>query len=437
MRLTKYSITCLALIALAVLVGAALHRPSRPVLRVSGQMDQGVYLWQRDWTANVRDSLTWSAQHFGRVCLLAAEIEWREPKPVITYPQIDTDLLCRLQAEHGVAIALAVRIGSYSGPFAADAPAGRVVLDTIHRVIASARAGGLSFDEIQIDFDCADARLDGYRLWLKAMRLEVGDARLTFTALPSWLNERAFARLADSADGFVLQVHSLPPPRGAEVLPPLCDPILARRAVDRAAALGRPFQVALPTYSYLLAYGPDHRLLKVIADGTAGELPPGARLRRLDADPTAMADLVRGWTIDRPESLVGITWYRLPVAGEVLNWDRRTLAAAAAGAVHGPDLRLRVERVEPGLREVQLRNEGDADGSHLATIRLTWRDGRLIAFDGLNGFTTQPGEANELLIIPTATVNLLPLKPDQQQTIAWLRLDQDEEVTAHVASISD
>ena len=66
--------------------------------------------------------------------------------------------------------------------------------------------------ELQIDFDAAESKLAGYREWLVALRSRVGTTRLVFTALPAWLRHEEFRALAQAADGFVLQVHSLERP---------------------------------------------------------------------------------------------------------------------------------------------------------------------------------------------------------------------------------
>jgi hypothetical protein len=64
-----------------------------------------------------------------------------------------------------------------------------------------------------IDFDCAESKLDGYRVWVEAIQRRVAPLPVTITALPSWLNSRAFQRLAAVATNYVLQVHSVERPK--------------------------------------------------------------------------------------------------------------------------------------------------------------------------------------------------------------------------------
>jgi hypothetical protein len=42
--------------------------------------------------------------------------------------------------------------------------------------------------ELQIDFDCAESKLDGYQVWVEAIKYKISPVPVTITALPSWLN---------------------------------------------------------------------------------------------------------------------------------------------------------------------------------------------------------------------------------------------------------
>ena len=62
---------------------------------------------------------------------------------------------------------------------------------------------------------------------------------LVLTALPTWLDSPAFARLIRAADGYVLQVHSWEAPRTPEQPFTLCDPERAKRIHDSHLARAR------------------------------------------------------------------------------------------------------------------------------------------------------------------------------------------------------
>jgi len=206
-------------------------------------------------------------------------------------------------------------------------------------IIASARTAGLQAAELQIDFDCAESRLDGYKTWVQAFKRSVADTPVVITALPSWLNRKAFARLANAADGYVLQVHSLERPTSPDEPIILCDPAKSQKWVARAARIGVDFTVALPTYGYLVAFDESGRFIGLSAEGPSQNWPAGFIVKRVMADAPALATLVKRWRHDRPAAMKGIIWYRLPVETDQLNWTWTTLSTVIKGVEPKGDLR--------------------------------------------------------------------------------------------------
>ena len=305
---------------------------------------------------------------------------------------LDWALLARCRQPVG----FAVRVRAFPG----EVSVGREPFPTLRAVLAelcaAADAAGLRPAEIQVDFDCPTARLRGFAGWLRALQAAFPGRRFSFTALPAWLRARDFAPLAAVTGDYVLQVHWLEKP-GPDGHPPatLCDPALARAAVGRAARLGTPFRVALPTYGYRLVLDARGRMLAGAGEGSTLEValpPPGGAIRTLMADPAALADLVRGWQARRPAALRGVIWYRLPVTGDRLNWTARTLRAVAAGRTPRPGLAVRcVPAADGGPWELRLCNDGDADAPLPGAVAVRCASVPLAA-DGVGGFTLQPGE---------------------------------------------
>ena len=286
--------------------------------------------------------------------------------------------------------------------------------------------------ELQIDFDCAASKLEGYRTWVNAIRRRIAPVPVVITALPNWLDRKAFGALTRAADGVVLQVHSLERPSGPDVAMTLCDPAAARAAVERCARLGRPFRVALPTYGYVLGFDPKGKLLGVSAEGPVPAWPPDTRCRELRADASAMAQLVRDWTASRPAVLTGIIWYRLPIKDDELNWQWATLLAVMAGRTPRPVLRVQVRHAEPAMSEVDLVNDGDADGPSQVTVDLQWKDATLVAADALNGFERRESTDGRMRLGTAESPRSQCLPAGQTRTIGWMRLSKDTEVQGHV-----
>ena len=391
-------------------------------------MTHAGYVWQRRWTPAVRQAIRQHGPRLSRLIVLNAQVNWSGRRPSIIRVTIDYDLL----QQAGRPVGLALRIGPYPGPFPPEGEPTDLLADVAETLVRDAKHGGLSPAELQIDFDCAESKLDGYRVWVEAIRRRIAPVPVTITALPTWLKRPAFARLARAADGFVLQVHSLQRPRGPDHAMTLCDPQAARTAVDEAARLGLPFRVALPTYGYVIGFAEDGRFLGLAAEGPPPSWPPTVDVREARADPAAMARLIQAWRGSRPICLTGIIWYRLPTADDSLNWRWPTLAAVMAGRVPRPQVKAKVRRPETGLVEIDLRNSGLADAPLPPVLTITWHGPPPLAGDPLAGFEWIELDDSAVKLRWPATSRITRLPPDSTVTIAWMRFERDTEVRINV-----
>ena len=222
-----------------MLFAACRHAP-----RAGGPLPHEAYVWQRGWGAPVRHALVEAKAGLAGFAPLAAEVAWKGRSQVVERPTIDFAALLAT----GRAVAPVLRVGAFPGPFAADDDAARNLAQLAGSLVADMRAHGVEPRELQVDFDCAESKLAGYRAWLQAIRGAVAPLAVCPTVLPGWLARREFAPLARDCGGFVLQVHGVDPPRLDGHAPPLCDPARAAAWVESAAKIGVPFRVALPTY---------------------------------------------------------------------------------------------------------------------------------------------------------------------------------------------
>jgi hypothetical protein len=412
----------------ASFVLVALLAASRPVLAgvekppPTTPLPQEAYVWQRAWTGSVREAVTERAAAFSNLVALAAEVSWNQGQPRILRVAVDYEALLSVKSHAGVAL----RIGPYSGPSAAQDKTAEALSAVASSLISEAKSRGLAPGELQIDYDCAESKLDGYRAWVVAIRKAVAPVPVTITALPAWLKQPAFGPLIAATDGYVLQVHSLERPQSFDAPFTLCDPAAARAAVEQAAAFGVPFRVALPTYGYVMAFSPEGRFIGLSAEGPAKSWPEGAKLREARSDPLAMAGLVQAWNAQHPAALRGIIWYRLPVNDDILNWRWPTLGAIVAG--HSPRESVRVEsrRVESGLVEISLVNDGELDISSRLAVEVRWQNDRLLAGDGLRGFELVEVDASTARLQAQSQSYRLPA--GARQVIGWLRLNKNAEV---------
>jgi hypothetical protein len=425
-RVLFFLISIALVLALATLLlpfrrGAA--QPARP-------MSQQAYVWQRAWTPAVREAVEASGKDVAGYTVLAAEVSFGSGH--LEVARVSPDWAALERSEQPVGVAL--RIGPYHGHFApTDITAKRLVeLSTL--LLTEARRSGVQPSELQIDFDCAESKLDGYQLWLESIRAAIAPTPLTFTALPSWLKHREFAALARSAGGYVLQVHSLDRPRSIEAPMTLCDVSAAVRAVEAAGRIGVPFRVALPTYGYLVAFDEHGQFVGLSAEGPNRDWPASTQVRTLSADPQAVAALVSRWQTARPACMTGLIWYRLPTNDDALNWRMPTLRAVMAGRAPAAVVRAEVRRSEGTLAEVDLQNVGDADAPFNQAVSLHWRGADLVAADAIGGFERSEGNG-QLILRPSSDLSTERLAPGDRRAIGWVRLSKDKEVIADVSTI--
>ncbi len=425
------------------------------VPHISGPVRHEVYVWQRAWTEPVRNAVEQHGTNFSALAVLKAEVSWKDKKPQVTRMAVDYATLAKTQRPIGIAL----RIGTYAGPFAgapstasasserpsqqaesvlgAPSVPGEAVTtflcDLAASLVAEARSNRVNLSELQIDFDCAESKLDGYRVWVEAMERRVAPLPVTITALPSWLDSRAFKRLAAVATNYVLQVHSVERPRSFDAPFTLCDPRAARRAVERAGRIGISFRVALPTYGYTLAFDVGGKFIGLSAEGARPNWPTNAVLREVHSDPLELAALVQGWTASRPAAMRGVIWYRLPTMVDNFNWRWPTLDAILGARIPREVLRVHSRRVESGLVEISLANEGELDISSRLAVEVRWGKARLVAGDALRDFEL----ADRSLSAARFQTKSQPgrVRVGETLVLGWLRFDQDCEVRCELKKL--
>ena len=428
-RKEKVGIVVAMLLGTAVILWLTLGEENPP--RISGTFPNEAYIWQRAWTDSLQDSIRDNDAHFSRFVALGAEISFVDGRAVQVEPKLDYATIRSSKTPWG----LALRIGAHGGPFDQENALTDRIIRTAERLIRKARMEGVEPVELQLDFDCPTSKLDGYRLWLKALREEIAPIRLVFTALPTWLESPSFGHLADAADGYVLQVHSLERPRNPDDPVSLCDPKAAEKAVKTAGRVGRPFRVALPTYGYHLAFDDEGRLSGVSAEGPLVSCPEGGRIRTLRSDPAAISRLIRSWRKARPQAMEGVIWYRLPCADDRLNWSSVTLREVMDGRTPEARLQVTAQEQEDRLWEIHLYNGGTADASLNVRILAEWKKGRSVAADALAGFRLGSRTRNRLEFIPVNDPSMRSLPPGARHAVGWIRLQEHGEIDIEVVSL--
>lgn len=394
-----------------------------------GPLEQEVYVWQRSWGEPVIEAVRQRATHFSMMAVLAAEVTWSGNAPKVARVRTNWEALKR----SGAAVGLVLRVGPVGEDAGTANDRAKWLAEMSRSLLDEALRHEVRPRELQIDFDCAESKLEGYIEWVEVIRREISPVPIVITALPAWLPHREFERLARAADGFVLQVHSLKRPTGPDSVFALCDIEAARGAVERAGRLGKSFRVALPTYGYVIAFDAEGKYAGLSAEGPRPDWPAGWQLREVRADPAALAGLVQAWSLERPDALRGVIWYRLPVATDVLNWSWPTLARVMTGEAPAARLRVEARRPQAGLAEFDVVNEGDADFVGTLAVEAEWSGARPLASDGLGGFEPVATGTNRIEFRNARQRTRIP--PQERRMIGWLRLAEDAPVASTIRGV--
>ena len=411
----------------------------------SGQISNEVYVWQRQWDSAVTESLSKTADQLAGFAVLAAEVSFKQEQieDIVRIP-INYEALKATQKP----IILVLRIGSFSGNFSKNTEITKLLGQIACSIIEDARQNGIEPEELQIDFDCAEFKLNGYREMVKVLRKET--ERLQFevssdiqkavpiviTALPCWLKHRTFKALAKETDGFVLQVHSLERPKHPDAPMELCKITSCKKWIEKAARIGVPFRVALPTYGYVVGFDNEGQFLGISAEGPSPTWPQGVLLRVVNSDAPAIAGLVRELQIDRPANMLSLIWYRLPIKTDRLNWNWDTLTIVMKGHTPQQEIKVEIDYPQAGLANLSLTNIGQLDSSLNIDIEIECEQSKIIAADGMNGFIFEYDDKGNVSLKSETANNLSTIRPGQKMLIGWLRFNDKTGIQTYVSKIN-
>ena len=287
----------------AILITALVACSPEPAATVvPAPIEQTAYVWQRRWTPGVREAVAHPPAQLAGVRVLIAEVS---PSAALTMIEPDGPAL----VAGGRPITLVVRIEGAR-------PIEALSLAPIEHAGAALRAAGANVVGIEVDHDCATARLPDYARWLADHR--PAGYRFSITALPTWAASAAVAEVARAVDEVVVQVHAIR-------APVIFDANTAWRDLRRFAGVTgghTSLRVALPTYTVVL-----------------GE-------REVGVDPDVVGAFARRLATEPVPGVGGIAWFRLPVGGDEQTWSPATFARVIAG--QRTTARARIELVAQG-----------------------------------------------------------------------------------------
>ncbi|MEI8342035.1 MAG: hypothetical protein WCH43_10945, partial [Verrucomicrobiota bacterium] len=150
-------------IALLLLLLTGCHRAPAGA---TAMLPQRGYLWQRDWTPAVAAAVTEAESKLDGIVILGAEIHWTGKNPQIIRANIPWEALKNARKPYSIAL----RIAPFPGPFVTHDTSERVIEEMAKSLLDEASVHGVKPAELQLDFDCAQKKLAGYRIWITALR---------------------------------------------------------------------------------------------------------------------------------------------------------------------------------------------------------------------------------------------------------------------------
>ncbi|HEX7966094.1 MAG TPA: DUF3142 domain-containing protein [Gammaproteobacteria bacterium] len=330
---------------------------------------QDAYIWQRHWTPALDSAVQRSADVVDGWRVLAAETDGLgHLRPV----QANWELL----AVSDRPVTPVIRIDGQLQDWSID----RLVAD-IGSVVSELRATHVPVAGLEIDHDCATARLPKYAAFMKALRRALPDVHLSMTALPAWMESSQLDALLAQADEVVLQVHAVRDPRSG-----LFDTGIARDWIERfSVRIHGPFRVALPAYGVRVTWGERGEI--AVVESEMPRFSAGTDAAELMASPSEVAALLSMLRKEHLAHLAGVVWFRLPTDEDSRAWNLATLRAVMQGML--PEAVVSVELREsstPGMSDVLLGNPGPTDAELPQRIALPVNCGEA---DGINGYSLE------------------------------------------------
>ena len=378
------------------------------------ELPHHLYIWQRVWRPAHAEALQQSHTDFSALRLLSLQYHASAQGPSWTAATPDWLLL----AHDRRPLTLVLRL---DGQLPQLPPADQV-WQLWSGLIKQAQQQGVVIQGLEIDYDAGRARLTDYRQWLTQLRAQLPTQfALSATALPNWLAAPAeWQALCQSVTHLTLQLHSvLNPIQGLFDLP------LAQRWTQQALAQpGCQFYLALPAYhAHLINTTAGIRI------ESETPLPVTGTRQLLNSDPATIAAYLR-WlpsalTKQTQAQLLGLVWFRLPLADDRLSWPYTTLHAVR----HQQPLRQQHQlqlHAEQGRYQLILHNQGNLSLSSVMISQIAAE----LRLDGVNclGGDTLPGlywqQQGRNWQLSGSLAALRSLQPDSQLSLGWLRCQQ-------------
>lgn len=350
-----------------------------------------VYIWQRQWGAELSAQVVAQGPQFSALRILAGQYQnnaWLEIKPDFAALRKST-----------LNVVPVLRLPGSQAALNATQWA-----EQIRRTRQRFQAAGLRVSTVEIDFDCAESQLATYSEQMRALSALLKDGpAIHITALPAWLKSPDLPGLIKAVSGLTLQVHSVVAPKGG-----LFDPRLAEFWIRRLDQLSdKAFSVALPAYGAKLLLNAGGQVIGVEHEAELGMAR--ASEIELQSSPESVRTLIDSLERRPVKHLLGYVWFRLPLLSDTRAWAPVTLKAVLEKAPLRAKIRSEFIQNASGGFDVRLSNLGNIPGSIPQRIAVQPR----CEGEGVAEYRYAAGALT--------TRASTEIKPGSARIIAWLR----------------
>ncbi|MFA6242091.1 MAG: DUF3142 domain-containing protein [Candidatus Hydrogenedentales bacterium] len=397
------------IVGLAVLLFSPEAPPPRP-------LNTAFYVWQLSWNDSVKKAVEQASPSAHEFMVLIGEVGAKNGALTYYSAQPDWPSLAKGQVPTTVVLRASAALGDFLTDESLDRSSAYLA-GILKAASTEAKEAGVRLTGVQFDYDSPTSKLPEYRQLLERLRAELPQLEMSITVLPTWLKSWQFSKLVRDLSYYVLQVHSLEKPTTVDAPIVICNTAKIPGYLRRASLEGVPFYVALPTYGYRVAFDASGKFAALSAEAPSPAWSPGFQVRTVMSDPNEIAEVVHLLREAPPRECLGITWFRMPVASDELNWTWSTLEAVMSGDEPEVEFAVEVKTPNPGLYEIWISNIGEANVLEQLRIDLEWDGGELAAHDSMRGFkATKDSRSPKMVLSGPAPKTGVPIQA------AWLRL---------------
>ncbi len=334
-----YALAAILAVAFSVLF---IFPPARSVKPVVNNQKPAFYVWQRLWTPEVVKSV---AEANRELFILATEFSLVKNKVKVENALVPSDVWNRKNVT----------------------PVFRLHDGLLKREIKNillAEIAKIPVESVQFDIDCPESQLERYCDFLSEMKKSLPGYQVSITALPCHLKHDEFVRLVAMTDYYILQIHGLEIPKNIKDNCGIMRRTVVFSAIAKARKLKLPFRVALPTYAYQLHFDKKSGDFAFLS----AEVKPVESLqyesRTTDVDFGLLHDI---FAMNPDLSYI---WFRLPVKGDSLNLDMKSLRLLESGKV--PVAKVSVRAIRSGnVVDLYLKNQALVSLG-MVVVKLQW-----------------------------------------------------------------